>query len=191
MAREPDACSAPYRVRFDEAGPDGLLRTSVLLRYAQDVAWHHSTSRGFDRAWYAERGLAWLVRDGGGRRRRADPGRLGAGRAPPRSSAGVASGPDAGTNSTTRLARSSPRSRSTGSCSTRAARRPGSRPSSSPSSGRATATVRAGARGPRRSASRDARQLDDHGPSARARPDGPRQQRGLRRLARGGGDRGR
>jgi acyl-CoA thioesterase FadM len=62
VAREPDAWSAPYRVRFDEAGPDGLLRTSVLLRYAQDVAWHHSTVRGYDRAWYWERGLAWLVR---------------------------------------------------------------------------------------------------------------------------------
>ena len=62
MAQDPDRCSVPYRVRFDEAGPDGLLRTSVLLRYAQDVAWHHSASRGFDRAWYAERGLAWLVR---------------------------------------------------------------------------------------------------------------------------------
>jgi acyl-ACP thioesterase len=60
--REPDTCSAPYRVRFDEAGPDGLLRTSVLLRYAQDLAWFHSASRGFDRAWYAERGLTWLVR---------------------------------------------------------------------------------------------------------------------------------
>lgn len=34
----------------------------MLLRYAQDVAWHDSTSRGYDRAWYAERGLAWLVR---------------------------------------------------------------------------------------------------------------------------------
>jgi len=56
------AWSAPYRVRFDEAGPDGRLRTSVLLRYAQDVAWFHSASRGFDRAWYAERGLTWLVR---------------------------------------------------------------------------------------------------------------------------------
>lgn len=62
MAREPDAFSTPFRVRFDEAGPDGLLRTSSLLRYAQDVAWHHSTSRGYDRAWYAARGLAWLVR---------------------------------------------------------------------------------------------------------------------------------
>ena len=60
--RDPDTCSAPYRVRFDEAGPDGWLRTSVLLRYAQDVAWHHSASRGFGRAWYAERGLTWLVR---------------------------------------------------------------------------------------------------------------------------------
>jgi acyl-ACP thioesterase len=49
-------------VRFDEAGPDGLLRTSVLLRYAQDLAWYHSAERGFGRAWYAERGLTWLVR---------------------------------------------------------------------------------------------------------------------------------
>lgn len=59
---EPDACSAPYRVRFDEAGPDGLLRTSALLRYAQDLAWHHSARRGFDRDWYRERGLTWLAR---------------------------------------------------------------------------------------------------------------------------------
>jgi acyl-CoA thioesterase FadM len=62
VAREPDTCSASFRVRFDEAGADGLIRTSVLLRYAQDVAWLHSASRGFDRAWYAERGLTWLVR---------------------------------------------------------------------------------------------------------------------------------
>lgn len=59
---EPDTCSAPYRVRFDEAGPDGLLRTSVLLRYAQDLAWYHSGRRGFDRDWYRERGLTWLAR---------------------------------------------------------------------------------------------------------------------------------
>jgi acyl-CoA thioesterase FadM len=58
----PQTCSAPYRVRFDEAGPDGLLRTSVLLRYAQDLAWFHSATAGFDRAWYVERGLTWLVR---------------------------------------------------------------------------------------------------------------------------------
>lgn len=61
-SRAPDACSAPYRVRFDECAPDGLLRTSVLLRYAQDLAWFHSDRRGFTRAWYAERGLVWLAR---------------------------------------------------------------------------------------------------------------------------------
>ena len=52
----------PYRVRFDEAGPDGLLRSSGYLRYAQDLAWQHSEAAGFDRAWYRERGLQWLVR---------------------------------------------------------------------------------------------------------------------------------
>jgi acyl-CoA thioester hydrolase len=62
VTEETFAWSAPYRVRFDEAGPDGLLRTSVLLRFAQDVAWFHSASLGFDRAWYAARGLTWLVR---------------------------------------------------------------------------------------------------------------------------------
>ena len=61
-ARTPDTCSATYRVRFDEAGPDGFLRTSVLLRMAQDVAWFHSSSRGFTRDWYRERGLTWLAR---------------------------------------------------------------------------------------------------------------------------------
>jgi acyl-CoA thioester hydrolase len=54
--------SAPYRVRFDEAGPDGRLRTSAILRYAQDLAWVHSAALGFDRSWYAEHGLTWLVR---------------------------------------------------------------------------------------------------------------------------------
>jgi acyl-ACP thioesterase len=53
---------AGYRVRFDEAGANGLLRTSALLRYAQDVAWRHSEELGFDRAWYQERGLGWVVR---------------------------------------------------------------------------------------------------------------------------------
>ena len=53
---------AGYRVRFDEAGPDGRLRTSTLLRYAQDVAWRHSEEQGFDRDWYQARGLGWVVR---------------------------------------------------------------------------------------------------------------------------------
>ena len=52
-----------YRVRFDEAGADGWLRPSGLLRYAQDMAWRHSEAVGFDRAWYAERGMNWLVRN--------------------------------------------------------------------------------------------------------------------------------
>ncbi len=54
--------TSPFRVRFDEAGPDGLLRTSNLLRYAQDLAWLHSDQLGFTRSWYAERGLVWLAR---------------------------------------------------------------------------------------------------------------------------------
>lgn len=58
----PDTCSWPYRVRFDEGAPDGSIRTSVLLRYTQDLASHHSTIRGFGRDWYAERGITWLVR---------------------------------------------------------------------------------------------------------------------------------
>jgi acyl-ACP thioesterase len=60
--RQPDRCSAPYRVRFDEAAPDGWIRTSVLLRYAQDLAWYHSAYHGFTREWYRERGLTWLAR---------------------------------------------------------------------------------------------------------------------------------
>jgi acyl-CoA thioester hydrolase len=51
-----------YRVRFDEAGPDGYLRTSGFMRYAQDLAWQHSADLGFGRDWYAERRLTWLVR---------------------------------------------------------------------------------------------------------------------------------
>lgn len=51
-----------YRARFDECGPDGRLRTSGLMRWAQDCAWVHSEQLGFGREWYAERGLWWLVR---------------------------------------------------------------------------------------------------------------------------------
>ena len=40
----------------------GVLRTSGFMRYAQDLAWQHSADLGFGRAWYAERGLTWLVR---------------------------------------------------------------------------------------------------------------------------------
>ncbi len=51
-----------YRIRFDEATPHDVLRSSVYLAFAQDCAWLHSESLGFTRAWYAERGLTWLVR---------------------------------------------------------------------------------------------------------------------------------
>ena len=52
----------PYRVRFDESTPAGTVRTSALLRYAQDCAWAHSERLGFGRDWYAGQGLWWLVR---------------------------------------------------------------------------------------------------------------------------------
>jgi acyl-ACP thioesterase len=54
--------TVPYRARFDECGPDDLVRASALLRYAQDVAWIHSERLGFTRAWYSERHLGWVVR---------------------------------------------------------------------------------------------------------------------------------
>ena len=62
MTTDGNDCTLEIRVRFDEAGPDGLVRTSTLLRYAQDLASFHSAERGFDRAWYAQRGLSWLAR---------------------------------------------------------------------------------------------------------------------------------
>jgi acyl-CoA thioester hydrolase len=31
------------------------------MRYAQDLAWQHSTALGFGREWYAARGVTWLV----------------------------------------------------------------------------------------------------------------------------------
>ena len=58
----PTRIERSYRVRFDEAGPDGQLRSSGYLRFAQDLAWVHSESEGFGREWYGERGLTWLVR---------------------------------------------------------------------------------------------------------------------------------
>jgi acyl-ACP thioesterase len=51
-----------YRARFDECGPDGALRSAMLMRWAQDAAWLHSEALGFTREWYANRGLWWLVR---------------------------------------------------------------------------------------------------------------------------------
>jgi acyl-CoA thioesterase FadM len=58
----PHRASVAFRVRFDESGPDGSIRASVLLRYAAELAWVHSERAGFDRAWYRDRILIWLVR---------------------------------------------------------------------------------------------------------------------------------
>ena len=57
-----NGATAAYRIRFDECGADSIVRSSALLRYAQDVAWIHSEQLGFNRSWYGERGLAWVVR---------------------------------------------------------------------------------------------------------------------------------
>jgi len=59
---DPHRETVRYRARFDECGPDGRLRTSGLMRWAQDCAWVHSERLGFGREWYAARGLGWLVR---------------------------------------------------------------------------------------------------------------------------------
>lgn len=61
MGSPPLLHQAEYHVRFDEAGPDGHLRPSGYLRFAQDLAWRHSETAGYDRAWYRDRGVHWLV----------------------------------------------------------------------------------------------------------------------------------
>jgi acyl-CoA thioesterase FadM len=60
--RSSPTATVAYRVRFDECTPEGSLRASGYLRYAQDVAWIHSERLGYDRAWYTRRGIGWLVR---------------------------------------------------------------------------------------------------------------------------------
>jgi acyl-CoA thioesterase FadM len=59
----PRRLSHRYQVRFDEADAHGQLHPSGYLRFAQDMAWRHSELAGFGRDWYAQRSLAWLVRD--------------------------------------------------------------------------------------------------------------------------------
>jgi acyl-CoA thioesterase FadM len=62
MSAAPPRYEAVYRVRFDEATPQGTLRNGALLGYVTDIAWLHSSALGFTREWYRERNLAWLVR---------------------------------------------------------------------------------------------------------------------------------
>ncbi len=52
----------PYRVRFEESTARETMRTAIFLAWAADVAWQHSALLGFDRSWYSDRGLFWLVR---------------------------------------------------------------------------------------------------------------------------------
>ncbi|MBX3031360.1 MAG: hypothetical protein KF809_14525 [Chloroflexi bacterium] len=59
---DPHRHSLDHRVRFDECDADGIVRPSALLRAMQDLAWQHSDATGYDRAWYQEHGLTWLVR---------------------------------------------------------------------------------------------------------------------------------
>jgi acyl-ACP thioesterase len=58
----PLGLTVAYRARFDECGPSAVLRSSGLMRWAQDCAWIHSERLGFGREWYSARGLWWLVR---------------------------------------------------------------------------------------------------------------------------------
>ena len=60
--KAPRVVETQVRVRFEECQPGGEIRASTFLRYAQDAAWVHSDAAGFDRAWYRDRGLSWLVR---------------------------------------------------------------------------------------------------------------------------------
>ena len=178
---------AGYRVRFDEAGPDGNLRVSALLRYAQDVAWRHSEQLGFDRAWYQDRGLGWVVR--GVELELAAPIPLGTTCGSPRPSSGIGGSGRAGWASA-----GSPDGRLAARVTTdwvlldgrgRVVRIPDDFgvAFANPEVKSEILRVPAETGCPRLAASPD-------GPSERPRPDRPREQRGLRRLA-GGGARGR
>ena len=161
----------------------------MLLRYAQDLAWFHSAARGFERAWYAERGLTWLVRA-------AEVEVL----------APVAVGDElVGTTRVVGWRRVWARRRTDFvDAGGRARRLDPHRLGAARRARRADAhpgrvRARCSARPTRRSSSpgstlptrrpRTPRDVALRGPAAGARPDGPRQQRGLRRLARRGGHR--
>lgn len=49
-------------VRFDECSRAGTMRAAAVLRHAQDLAWQHSETLEYGRAWYEERGVGWVVR---------------------------------------------------------------------------------------------------------------------------------
>jgi len=49
-------------VRFDECSRAGTMRAAAVLRHAQDLAWQHSETLEYGRAWYEQRGVGWVVR---------------------------------------------------------------------------------------------------------------------------------
>jgi acyl-CoA thioesterase FadM len=49
-------------VRFDECNRSGTMRAAAVLRHAQDLAWQHSETLEYGRAWYESRGVGWVVR---------------------------------------------------------------------------------------------------------------------------------
>lgn len=53
----------PVRVRSYEVGRHGQLTAGTVLRYLEATATEHSAYVGYDIAWYAQQGTAWVVRD--------------------------------------------------------------------------------------------------------------------------------
>ena len=52
--RQPDRCSAPFRVRFDEAAPDGRMPRRCCCAMPGSHGRFHSALRGFTREWYRD-----------------------------------------------------------------------------------------------------------------------------------------
>lgn len=52
-----------FRIRHDECDAYGVLNNAVYLRLAQETAWRHSASAGFDPSWYLQHQRAWVARD--------------------------------------------------------------------------------------------------------------------------------
>ena len=62
MSEPRSSTTVAYRVRFDEAARMAARGRRCSCATPRMPAWLHSERRGFGREWYAERGLAWVVR---------------------------------------------------------------------------------------------------------------------------------
>jgi|SRR5579859_612545 len=58
----PELYTEHFSVRFHDVDAWESLHTSALLRYMEQTASNMSGAAGFDRAWYADHGTAWIVR---------------------------------------------------------------------------------------------------------------------------------